>query len=142
MSLREAILRHISVGSSGCWQWQGATLTKGYGQLTFRGHHLTAHRASYSAFRGPIPTGALICHTCDNPGCVNPKHLYAGTYASNRRDALIRDRWRHPYRARLQCGQGHPYVPGSYSIAKDQSRVCRVCMREHHRRYRKERRAP
>lgn len=124
------------VNNEGCWNWAGSTNGKGYGQMTFRGRGITAHKASYEAHIGPIPSGMLILHKCDNRACINPEHLYAGTYKDNRRDMLERSGWKHPYRDRLQCSAGHIYSDGSFRIAKDGSRVCKECMKQHMRTYR------
>lgn len=121
---------------SGCWEWIASTRRGGYGQLTYHGRPYTAHRASYEVHKGTVPDGLLVLHKCDNRSCVNPDHLYAGTYVDNRRDMLERSGWKHPFRQRTECFAGHPYTEGSYGIAKDGSRTCRQCMREHQRRYR------
>lgn len=70
-----------------CWLWTGA-LVQGslYARLKQHGRFCLAHRLAYEHWVGPIPEGALICHTCDVRHCVNPRHLYAGSYTSNARD--------------------------------------------------------
>lgn len=135
-NLRAVIKAGSRVDAGGCWVWTKSTCGKGYGQLTFQGKHGSAHRASFRAFKGAIPDGLLVCHTCDVRACVNPDHLYAGTHADNRRDTIERSEWSHPYAARTACAHGHTYADGTYRIARDGSRDCRICNRDHHRRYR------
>ena len=75
-----------------CWLWEGSRDLKGYGHLHINGKRYSAHRAAYMIFIGPIPKGRLVCHHCDTPNCVRPSHLYAGTYKTNRQDAVRRGR--------------------------------------------------
>lgn len=63
-----------------------------YGRFRFNGFRWMSHKFSYSCFYGEIPENLLICHTCDNPPCVNPYHLYAGTDLDNMNDRDLRDR--------------------------------------------------
>lgn len=85
--------------TDGCWIWTKSRSNNGYGQIGHRenGHlvHKLAHRVSYELFIGPIPDGIYVCHTCDNPPCINPKHLWLGTAKDNNRDC--REKGRHPY---------------------------------------------
>ena len=94
------------VPSTGCWIWTKALTLEGYGAFRFR-HENYAHRISYELFVGEIPVGAIICHHCDVKCCVNPEHLYAGSYLSNMVDALKRGKrklLRHdPLSGRFQC---------------------------------------
>lgn len=75
---------------NGCWEWRKArTVTAvGYGLLMVNGKRMLAHRYAYERFVGPIPAGHVICHKCDNPGCVNPEHLFVGTSRDNVDDML------------------------------------------------------
>lgn len=78
---------------NGCWEWQGAKGNKtAHGRFKVNGSLVGAHRYSYELAHGEIPDGAYICHKCDNPACVNPDHLYAGTPRDNVLDMLRRDR--------------------------------------------------
>lgn len=77
-----------------CWEWTGC-LCAGYGRVQERPGHkalILAHRLSWQLANGPIPKGLSILHKCDNPPCVNPKHLYAGTSSDNMKDAWDRGR--------------------------------------------------
>lgn len=80
--------------SDGCWLWNGLLNRKGYGSFRFRGKQQCAHRVAYKLLVGEIPGGLFVCHSCDTPACVNPKHLWLGTAADNNRDRDIKGRQR------------------------------------------------
>lgn len=76
-----------------CWIWTAAT-TRGYGSA-WNGHRtLGAHIYCFQLLKGVVPEGMDVCHSCDNPLCVNPSHLFIGTRLDNMRDAVAKGRVR------------------------------------------------
>lgn len=84
---------------NGCWEWQGPKRGKGYGHTSWKHQDWNAHRLSYTLFKGKINNGLFVCHTCDNPACINPDHLWLGTNAANMLDA--RTKGRRPSKEKL-----------------------------------------
>jgi hypothetical protein len=85
-----------TVASGDCIIWVSGKFAKGYGAFTFteNGHkrQVRASRMAYELFVGPISPGMIVRHTCDNPSCVNPKHLVIGTHQDNMNDMKARNR--------------------------------------------------
>lgn len=77
-----------------CWLWIGHKNEYGYGvmHLKNRGCQLS-HRISYEVYKGEIEGKLCVCHTCDNPACVNPAHLWLGTHKDNIRDSVKKGRF-------------------------------------------------
>lgn len=78
----------------GCWLWTSNRHWKGYGQFSYKGKPIYAHRLSWIITSGNIPDGLLVCHRCDNPSCVRPDHLFLGTPEDNTRDMYVKGRAR------------------------------------------------
>jgi hypothetical protein len=85
-----------------CWFWTGALNAWGYGIINIKKKITLAHRAMWSLFKGEIPKNSLVCHSCDNPSCVNPDHLWLGSNKDNMDDMYSKKRSNQPQ------GEKHP----------------------------------
>lgn len=118
----------------GCWLWMGSLSSKdpnkAYGTLHDKGKSLRASRIAWELANGkPFPSERMACHTCDNPRCVNPEHIYPGTARDNALDAIHRGRQHFPNRTKTHCVRGHPFSGDNFYFDKDGERVCRACKR-------------
>lgn len=87
--LKQLLDSHITINKlTGCWECSGWKDSGGY--VSF--YSECAHRVSYRIYKGTIPDGLLVCHSCDNPSCVNPDHLWVGTNQDNMDDMIRKER--------------------------------------------------
>ena len=122
---------------TGCWNWKRGKTTAGYGEVFFRGKVAYAHRVSAILFKGFDPNSGLqVLHRCDNPACVNPKHLFIGTALDNQRDCINKGRRRNQNSIKTHCHKGHPLDGANLIIRKRSNgnrksyRACLHCARE------------
>lgn len=77
-----------------CWEWRHLRGPKGYGKFNLGSSSYRAHRVAYFLATGDQPNDKFVCHSCDNPCCVNPAHLWLGTPRDNMRDMIAKGRKR------------------------------------------------
>lgn len=99
---------NTKLGPKGCWLWLGSR-RRGkfkYGTLRVGSKPIDAHRRAWQLFRGEIPASLCVLHKCDNPPCVNPRHLFLGTHLDNARDRQAKGRRPARLCARRNVPQG------------------------------------
>lgn len=126
----EVLQRHIiPVTESGCWLWESSENPQGYGQLTFKKQHYSAHCFSYELYRGAIPEGMTLDHLCRVRCCVNPDHLEVVTNKVN----ILRGIGVTARNSRkTHCKHGHEFTPENTYIYKYRAtggRACLICRR-------------
>jgi hypothetical protein len=125
---------------SECWPWLGAKDSNGRAQfrVDLKGAPTTAARIAWSlANRKPFPEDMDACHSCDEPWCVNPGHIWPGTRLENMRDAVKKRRMFH--QKKTHCKNGHEFTKEDTRFDESGQRHCRVCQRECSRRRYRER---
>lgn len=120
--------KYIPEPNSGCWLWIGADDNKGYGHIKVNGSTIKAHRLSFNLHKGEIPVGLHVLHTCDNPICVNPDHLFLGTHQDNMLDRQVKgrnpltlygeDNPAHKLTGRQILDIRNKYLPRKYSVRR------------------------
>lgn len=127
-SLVERLLKKVVVMPTGCWEWQGHGV-RNYGMIRVLNSMYLVHRVTYELYKVISPGDLLVCHSCDNPKCCNPDHLWLGTDRDNSRGMIAKRR--NVSQNKTHCPQGHEYTPENtiYTSWKNSTprRVCRSC---------------
>jgi len=120
-TIKEKLERRRIVTTNGCWD---TTYQPNYSRPLMshgrRRKNIRVARAAYEVYIGPIPGGLLVCHTCDNPRCHNPEHLFLGTHGDNTQDMWDKGRG---------VATGRPAPPGALhhkaKLTEEQAREIR-----------------
>lgn len=95
--IRRRLLSRIVVTAAGCWEFQGSPGNPlGHRKMSVHNRPIWAHKLAFAVFKGPIPKGTVVRHSCDNPPCIRDEHLVSGTQLENIHDALARGRAKKP----------------------------------------------
>lgn len=132
--------RHVEK-TDGCWLWVGGRANGGYGRFGALPDRIVyAHRFSYELHKGPIPDGMFVCHSCDNPSCVRPDHLFAGHNVDNVRDMVAKGRLRSFNGQKRFCKNGHEFTAENTRRRPGGHRSCIACKIAQCRAYRRAKR--
>lgn len=125
----------FDIDHNGCHIVRNCKNGNGYGVVSRGGILYLAHRWQYMQHNGPIPDGMNVCHSCDNPPCINPAHLWLGTHADNARDRQSKGRTVNVNDSKTHCKRGHEFTPENTRIVPNGSRRCRACQTEYGTKY-------
>lgn len=123
--------------SEDCWIWTASVDKRsGYGWFKFRNKMCRAHRFSWLLFHGKIKDKLCVLHKCDNPPCVNPKHLFLGTHRDNMLDMAMKGRATRLQKNKTHCLRGHEFDVTNTKIMESGWRYCRKCAVIREKKYR------
>jgi len=112
-----------------CWNWTGARNDRGRGIMWLDRRNCYAPRIAWMLEHGEWPPdGKSVCHSCDNPSCVNPAHLWIGTAKENMEDSGRKGRTKNSNKT--HCPKGHPYSGDNVIWRKEGKRRCKACQKE------------
>lgn len=97
---KERLLSRYKVSSNGCWEYTMGLDRCGYGRFSIGPRRLGAHKVSYVLHHGDVPHGKVVMHSCDNPKCINPKHLSIGSVSDNVHDCIRKGRFSFAYESK------------------------------------------
>ena len=114
-----------------CWKWIGAKDKNGYGLFSWSKGFYTkrAPRVAFHIFVKRIPKGKHVLHRCDNPECVNPKHLFFGSARDNVKDMFRKGRNKSFQACQTHCVNGHAFDKQNTGIRKNGNRYCKKCVK-------------
>lgn len=119
-----------------CLEWTAARSDGSYGRFNLGYTWYAAHRFSYYLATGKDPAKLRVCHSCDNPCCVNIDHLFLGTMSDNNKDCVRKKR--HKFVQKTHCHRGHDLNDAKVFITKSggKHRTCRKCWADNANEYR------
>lgn len=141
--LEQRFWSHVVRGAPDeCWPWNGSNDPREYGSIWVDGKRRKASQISWELANGrPFPPNTMACHTCDNPPCVNPAHIWPGSMSDNILDSVSKGRFVKHQAMKTHCPRGHAYTAGNIYWSKTGGRHCMECHRMHLKSWRARRRA-
>ncbi len=123
--------------ATGCWNWTGRKNTDGYPVFRYQGRDSRGNRVIANLYLGLDinDRDSHALHICDNPGCINPKHIFIGTHDQNMKDMAAKGRGGSGYRGIRYCKRGHEFTPENTRFEKERAnfkpgRRCKACHRD------------
>ncbi len=110
-----------------CHEWTGGFRVKSYPAICWKGYTWRGNRLMWTLLKGEIPRGLHVCHSCDNPKCLNIKHLWLGTNKDNAVDMSRKGRAPKGRPCRTHCGRGHLMAGDNIRVSVTNGRSHRRC---------------